>query len=197
MVRHVIMMFRRKMYSTQMKRTVQIVKCIYMSEPHEQSLTVFITDNHAKIFFGEVKVDFDMLLKLLWKVIQKWQGKFIWSIGFAKLSYCSEEKTRWQTCSNKRVQITESVFILIKLVTCPIFVTLISLKQFIKRNYFLKLFHCGKITKATFIMMCFCISLVFMPAWSRDNPYQIITFDCTDDIHLHYFCQSLPLSGEV
>ena len=53
------------MYSTQMKRTVQIVKCIYMSEPHEQSLTVFIPDNHAKIFFGEVKVDFDMLLKLL------------------------------------------------------------------------------------------------------------------------------------
>ena len=53
------------MYSTQMKRTVQIVKCIYMSEPHEQSLTVFITDNHAKIYFWEVKVDFDMLLKLL------------------------------------------------------------------------------------------------------------------------------------
>ena len=55
------MMFRRKMCSTQMKRTVQIVKCIYMSEPHEQSLTVFITDNHAKIFFwgggGGVKVD--------------------------------------------------------------------------------------------------------------------------------------------
>ena len=51
--------------STQMKWTVQIVKCIYMSEPHEQSLTVFITDNHAKIFFWEVKVDFDMLLKLL------------------------------------------------------------------------------------------------------------------------------------
>ena len=60
MARPVIMMFRRKMYSTQMKRTVQIV-----SEPHEQSLTVFITDNHAKIFFWEVKVDFDMLLKLL------------------------------------------------------------------------------------------------------------------------------------
>ena len=59
------MMFRRKTYSTHMKRTVQIVKCIYMSEPHEQSLTVFITDHHAKIFFGEVKVDFDMLLKLL------------------------------------------------------------------------------------------------------------------------------------
>ena len=135
-----------------------------------------------------------MLLKLLWKVIQKWQGKFIWSIGFAKLSSCSEEKTTWQTCSNKRVQITESVFILIKLVTCPIFVTLISLKQFIKRYYFLKLFYCGKITKATFIMMCFCISLVFMPAWSCDNPYQIITFDCTDDIHLHNFCQSLSLS---
>ena len=77
MARPVIMMFRRKMYSTQMKRTVQIVKCIYMSEPHEQSLTVFITDNHAKIFFLEVKVDFDMLLKLLWKVIQKWQRKFI------------------------------------------------------------------------------------------------------------------------
>ena len=56
-----IMIFRGKMYSTQIKRTVQIVKCIYMSEPHEQSLTVFIPDNHAK----EVKVDFDMLLKLL------------------------------------------------------------------------------------------------------------------------------------
>ena len=40
-------------------------ECIYMTEPHEQSLTVSITDNHAKIFFGEVKVDFDMLLKLL------------------------------------------------------------------------------------------------------------------------------------
>ena len=53
------------MYSTQMKRTVQIVKCIYMSEPREQSLTLFKTDNHAKIFLGEVKVDFDMLLKLL------------------------------------------------------------------------------------------------------------------------------------
>ena len=53
------------MYSTQMKRTVQIVKCIYMSEPHEQSLTLFKTDNHAMIFLGEVKVDFDMLLKLL------------------------------------------------------------------------------------------------------------------------------------
>ena len=65
MARPVIMMFRRKMCSTQMKRTVQIVKCIFMSEPHEQSLTVFITDNHAKIFLGEVKVDFDMLLKLL------------------------------------------------------------------------------------------------------------------------------------
>ena len=47
------------MYSTQIKRTVQIAKCIYMTEPHEQSLTVLITDNHAKIFFGEVKVDFD------------------------------------------------------------------------------------------------------------------------------------------
>ena len=65
MVRPVIMMFRRKMYCTQMKRTVQIVTCLYMSEPHEQSLTVSITDNHAKIFWGEVKVDFDMLLKLL------------------------------------------------------------------------------------------------------------------------------------
>ena len=65
MVRPVIMMFRRKMYSTQMKRTVQIVKCIYMSESHKQSLAVFITGNNAKIFFGEVKVDFDMLLKLL------------------------------------------------------------------------------------------------------------------------------------
>ena len=53
------------MCSTQMKRTVQIVKCIYMSEPHEQSLTLFINDNHDKIFFGKVKVDFDMLLKLL------------------------------------------------------------------------------------------------------------------------------------
>ena len=53
------------MYSTQMKRKVQIVKCIYMSEPYEQSLAVFITDNHAKIFFGEVIVDLDMLLKLL------------------------------------------------------------------------------------------------------------------------------------
>ena len=52
------------MYSTQMKRTVQIVKCIYMSEPHEQSLTLFIR-YFDKIFFGEVKVDFDMLLKLL------------------------------------------------------------------------------------------------------------------------------------
>ena len=60
-----IMIFRRKMYSTQIKRTVQIVKCIYMTEPHEQSVTVLITDNHAKIFFGGVKVDFDMLLKLL------------------------------------------------------------------------------------------------------------------------------------
>ena len=65
MVIPVIMMFSRKMYCTQMKRTVQIVKCLYMSEPHEQSLTVSITDNHAKIFWGEVKVDFDMLLKLL------------------------------------------------------------------------------------------------------------------------------------
>ena len=45
------------MYSAQMKGTVQIVKCIYMSEPHEQSLTVFITDNDAKICFGEVKSD--------------------------------------------------------------------------------------------------------------------------------------------
>ena len=136
-----------------------------------------------------------MLLKLLWKVIKKWQGKFIWSTGFAKLSYCSEDKTRWQTCSNKRVQITESVFIFIKLVTCPIFV--INISKTIHKTYFLQLFHCGKITKATFITMCFCISLVFMPASSRDNPYQIITFDCTDDIHLHYFCQSLPSSGEV
>ena len=65
MARPVIMMFKRKMYSTQMKRTVQIVKCIYMSDPHEQSLTLFNTDNHAMIFLGEVKVDFDMLLKLL------------------------------------------------------------------------------------------------------------------------------------
>ena len=53
------------MYYTQMKRTAQIAKFIYMSEPHEQSLAVSITDNHAKIFFWEVKVDFDMLLKLL------------------------------------------------------------------------------------------------------------------------------------
>ena len=67
MARPVKMMFRRKMCSTQMKRTVQIVKCIYMSEPHEQSLTVFITDNNAKIFFwgGGAKVDFDIPLKLL------------------------------------------------------------------------------------------------------------------------------------
>ena len=65
MARPVIMMFKRKMYSTQMKRTVQIVKCIYMSEPHEQSLTLFKTDTHAMIFLGEVKVDSDMLLKLL------------------------------------------------------------------------------------------------------------------------------------
>ena len=65
MVRPMIVMFRRKMYSTQMKRTVQIVKSTYMSVPHEQSLTVFSTDNHAKIFFWEVKVDFDMPLKLL------------------------------------------------------------------------------------------------------------------------------------
>ena len=65
MARPVIMMFRRKMCSTQMKRTVQVVKCISMSEPHVQSLIVFVTDNHAKIFWGEVKVDFDMLLKLL------------------------------------------------------------------------------------------------------------------------------------
>ena len=35
----------------------------------------------------------------------------------------------------------------------------------------------------------FCISLVFMSAWSRDNPYQIIAFDCTDDIHLHFVYQ--------
>ena len=40
-----IMMFRRKMYSTQMKRIVQIVKCIYPSEPREQSITVFMTNN--------------------------------------------------------------------------------------------------------------------------------------------------------
>ena len=65
MARPVIMMFKRKMYSTQMKRTVQIVKSIYMSEAHEQSLTILKTDNHAMIFLGEVKVDFDMLLKLL------------------------------------------------------------------------------------------------------------------------------------
>ena len=43
------------MCSTQMKRTVQIVKCISMSEPHEQSLTVFVTDNHAKIFGGRLR----------------------------------------------------------------------------------------------------------------------------------------------
>ena len=53
------------MCSTQMKSTVQIVKCISISEPHEQSITVFLSDNHAKIFWAEVKVDFDMLLKLL------------------------------------------------------------------------------------------------------------------------------------
>ena len=55
MARAVLMMFRRKTYSTHMKRTGQIVKCIYMSEPHEQSLTVFITDNHVKIFLGRLK----------------------------------------------------------------------------------------------------------------------------------------------
>ena len=43
------------MYCTQMKRTVQILKCIYMSEPHEQLLTVFINDSHAKIFLGRLK----------------------------------------------------------------------------------------------------------------------------------------------
>jgi len=44
--------------------------------------------------------------------------------------------------------------------------------------------------------MCFCISLSFMPAWSRDNcNYQIITFDRTDDIHLVTFV-NLPSSGE-
>ena len=65
MARPVTMMFRRKICSTQMKRTVQIVKCISMSEPHKQSLTVFVTDNHAKKFWGDVKVDFDMILKLM------------------------------------------------------------------------------------------------------------------------------------
>ena len=29
----------------------------------------------------------------------------------------------------------------------------------------------------------FCVSLVFMQAWSRDNPYNIGMFDYTDDIH--------------
>jgi len=53
------------MYSTQMKRTVQIVKCIYPSEPHEQSITVFMTNNRAKTCFREVMVDFDILVKLL------------------------------------------------------------------------------------------------------------------------------------
>ena len=66
---------------------------------------------------------------------------------------------------------------------CPI-----TISKTIHKTYFLKLFHFGKITKATFITMCFCISLVFMPAWSRDNRnYQIITLDRTDDIHLLTF----------
>lgn len=62
-----IMMFRRKMYSTQMKRIVQIVKCIYPSEPHEQSITVFMTNynNCAKTCFREVMLDFKILVKLL------------------------------------------------------------------------------------------------------------------------------------
>ena len=64
----------------------------------------------------------------------------------------------------------------------------INISKTIYKTYFLKLSHFDKITKATFITMCFCISLVFMPAWSRDNRnYQIITFDCTDDIHLLAF----------
>ena len=37
----------------------------------------------------------------------------------------------------------------------------------------------------------FCVTLVFMQEWSRDNPYHINMFDYTDDIHLHYFHQSL------
>ena len=57
-----IMMFRRKMYSTQMKRIVQIVKCIYPSEPREQSITVFLTNNCAKTCFREVMIDFKILL---------------------------------------------------------------------------------------------------------------------------------------
>ena len=57
-----IMMFRRKMYSTQMKRIVQIVKCIYQSEPREQSITVFMTNNCAKTCFREVMLEFKILL---------------------------------------------------------------------------------------------------------------------------------------
>ena len=53
------------MYSSWMKRIIQIVKCIYPSEPHEQSITVFMTNNHAKTCFREVMVDFEILVKLL------------------------------------------------------------------------------------------------------------------------------------
>ena len=75
---------------------------------------------------------------------------------------------------------------------------ILNISKTIHKTYFLKLFHFGKITKAILITMYFWISLVFMSAWSHDNRnYQIITFDCTDDIHLHYFCQSLSSSGEV
>lgn len=38
--------------------------------------------------------------------------------------------------------------------------------------------------------MRLCVSLVFMQAWSRANPYHISMFDYTDDIHLEYFRQS-------
>ena len=52
------------MYSTQMKRLVQIVKCIYQSEPREQSIIVFMTiyNNCAKTCFREVMLDFKILL---------------------------------------------------------------------------------------------------------------------------------------
>ena len=56
---------------------------MYMpSEPHEQSITVFMTNKGAKTCFRKVMVDFDILVKLLWKVIPiilRW-GKFIWSL---------------------------------------------------------------------------------------------------------------------
>ena len=50
------------MYSTQMKRLVQIVKCIYQSELREQSIIVFMTNNCAKTCFREVMLDFKILL---------------------------------------------------------------------------------------------------------------------------------------